>query len=245
MVWFGRIAEPRYKGVKLGEFLDKKPGVAGGGLRVAGRGLPELWEAVKGLGPKAVPYLTSVLEREPTPLQQWYGRTLPNLSLKIQTLLPPAKNFTQRRAWAASALSHVGTNAIVAIPLLIKTATNDGFFGTRHNAVGTLANIAPGTKFEEAAASAIISRTTDANQALREHAYSSLGAFTNQMDKVVPMLLHGLRNPAVRDFAMISLRRLGTNAMPIVRKKVQNEGYLPMSFEALDRELAGGTVNAE
>ena len=34
--------------------------------------------------------------------------------------------------------------------------------------MGTLANIAPGTKFEEAAASAIISRTTDANQALRE-----------------------------------------------------------------------------
>ena len=59
------------------------------------------------------------------------------------------------------------------------------------------------------------------------------------------MLLHGLRNPAVRDFAMISLRQLGTNAMPIVRKKVQNEGYLPMSFEMLERELANGSVNAE
>lgn len=236
-IWFGGVPEPRYNGVRLGVLLESNP--------TPGAGLTELQEAVKVLGPKSVPYLASVLEREPTSFHQLYGRTVPNLSSKIQKVFPRPKNFTLRRTRAAAALMHTGANGVAAIPVLILTATNDAFFGTRHNAVGALAMIAPGTGFEEAAATAIISRTTDENQALREHAYSSLGAFTNQMDKVVPMLLHGLRNPAVRDFAMISLRRLGTNVMPIVRQKVQNEGYLPMSFEALERELAGGSVNAE
>jgi hypothetical protein len=132
--------------------------------------------------------------------------------------------------------------------MLLNVATNDSFFGSRHNAVGTLANIAPGTEFEAAAATAIISRTTDENEGLREHAYNSLGAFTNQMDKVVPILLHGLRSaeaPAVRESAIKSLRRFGTNAMPVVRSIVQNGGNLPWSFEALEREFAGGVENAE
>jgi hypothetical protein len=192
-----------------------------------------------------VPYLTKVLEKEPTKLQQWYGRNRQRLPASVQRFAPRPQSFTQRRSRAAAALSAAGTNAVTAIPVLLHVATNDSFFGTRHNAVGALATIAPGTEFEEAAASAIISRTTDENEALREHAYSSLGAFTNQMEKVVPMLLHGLRNPAVRVFAMISLRQLGTNAMPTVRKKVQNEGYLTMSFEMLERELAAGSVKAE
>ena len=232
-VWFGSVPEPRYNGVRLGALLDNNPVGPGSGLF-------DLQKAAKALGPQAVPYLTAVLKREPTSFQQWYARTLPRLPLTIRKLAPPPKIVTQRRARAAAALTQTGTNAITALPLLIKIAINDPFFGTRHNAVGTLAAVAPGTAFEEAAATAVISRTTDENQTLREHAFSSLGAFTNQMEKVVPTLLHGLRQSAVRENAMVGLRRLGTNAMPIVRRRVQNEAYLPMSFDALERELAHG-----
>jgi len=108
------------------------------------------------------------------------------------------------------------------------------------NAVGALAAVAPGTAFEAEAASAVIMRTTDANQQLIEHAYNCLGAFTNEMEKVVPILLQGLRKPTARDSALLGLRRLATNALAVVREKLENEGYLPMSFDALALELSRG-----
>jgi hypothetical protein len=197
-------------------------------------------EAARVLGAKAVPYLVNVLEREPTRLQRWYSKSQPQFPAGLQKLAPSPRNFDQRRAWAAAALTQAGTNAVVALPLLINVAQDDPFFGTRQNAVGTLALVAPGTAYEGEAASAVISRTTDANQQLCEHAYNCLGRFTNQMQRVVPILLHGLRNPAVKDNALTGLSWLGTNAMPVIRASVQNEDYLPMSFDALALELARG-----
>jgi hypothetical protein len=229
LIWVARVPEPSHKGVPLGELLDKN------GARPGGLG--EAREAVRALGARAVPYLVHVLEREPTPLQQRYARAHPRFPASLRKLAPQPKNFNQRRARTAAVLTEVGTNAVAAIPVLLKAARDDPFFGTRHNAVGTLASIAPGTAWAEEAASVVIDRTSDPNEQLRQHAFSCLGAFTNQMPKVVPILLHGLRNPAVGDSALQGLRRLGTNAMRVARERVQNEGYLPMSLEELERKL--------
>jgi hypothetical protein len=218
--------------VRLGVLLDNNP--------LPGSGLVEVENAVKVLGPKAVPYLRRVLEREPTSLQQQYAKAYTSLPSLLQKFAPRPRSITQRRARAAAALIQAGTNAVAAIPLLIKTATNDLFHGTRHNAVGALAALAPGTAFEGAAALAVISRTTDANQMLRQHAFSCLGTFTNEIELVVPTLLHGLRQPPVREYALTGLRRLGRRAMPTIRRKVQNEGYLPMSLDMLELELEHG-----
>jgi hypothetical protein len=226
---FSRVPEPSYEGVPLGSLLSG-----------AGGGLQETQQAVRALGVKAVPYLVDVLEHEPTSLQRWYAKAQPQFPAVLQRFTRPPKKFDQRRAWAAAPLTQAGTNAVIALPILIKIAQDDPFFGTRHNAVGTLAATAPGTQYEAEAASAVMSRTTDANRVLCEHAYSCLGKFTNQMQKVVPILLHGLRNPAAKENALMDLRGLGTNAMPIIRESVQNEGYLPMSFDALEVELRRG-----
>ena len=229
-IWFSRVPEPSYEGVPLGSLLN---GAGGGGWH-------EMQEAVRALGVKAVPYLVDLLEHEPTSFQRWYARVQPKIPAALQKFTSEQRNFDKRRAWAAAALTQAGTNAIVALPILIKTAQNDPFFGTRHNAVGTLAAVAPGTTYEAEAASAVISRTTDANQQLCEHAYSCLGRFTNQMQKVVPILLQGVRRPTARDSALLGLRRLGTNALAVVREKLQNDGYLPISFDALALELSRG-----
>jgi hypothetical protein len=241
VVWFGRVPEPRFNGVSLGALLDNSnPPLLPSGAPSPSNPMVELRDAVKVLGSKAVPYLTRVLEREPTSFQQLYAKTFASLPLQIQKVAPQPRDFTQRRARASAALAQTGTNAVAAIPLLIKTATNDVFFGTRHNAVGTLAAIAPGTAFEGAVALAVMSRTNETNQMLREHVYRCLGAFTNEIELVVPTLLDGLRQPRVSEFALAGLRRLGTNAMPAIRQKVQHEGDLPMSFDRLEQELARG-----
>ena len=226
--WLRFGSEPTHKGARLGTILD---GGASGGLA-------EAQEAARVLGAGAVPYLMKVLEREPTVVQRGYARYWPRLPAKIQKLAPAPQKINQRRAWAAAALTQAGAHAVRAVPLLMKIASGDPFFGTRHNAVGSLAAIAPGSRYEGEAASIVIGRISDENQQLREHAYSSLGAFTNELRKVVPILLHGLRDPVFKESALLSLKRIGPNAMPVVRERVQNEGYLPMSFDALERELA-------
>jgi hypothetical protein len=205
----------------------------------------EVQDAVQSLGPKAVPYLSSVLEREPTGFQQWYAKARPRFPRRLQNFAPPPKDVDQRRAWAAAALMQAGTNAMPVVPLLIRTAQDDAFLGTRHNAVLALAVIAPGTAYEAEATAAVISRTTDAYVPLRLQAYRSLGAFTNQMQRVVPILVHALRNPTVKDDALAGLRRLGTNALPEVKAAAENERFLPMSLDQLYVELAKGPLPSD
>jgi len=229
-VLFFWVEDPVYQGVSLGAMLDSS-------------GTTNFFrshEAVASLGPKAVRYLVHVLENEPSRFEKYYAKAYPSLPASLNKFLSPPKNYDARRARAAAYLKAAQADATPAVPLLIQLVEGDGFFGTRHNALGTLAVLAPATEHAERAIEVIVKRTSDKSHQIDSHAYSSLGYFTNHMEKVVPLLLHGLRSSETRESCMWGLKRMGTNIMPIVRVKVKNPAYLPMSFEELEREVAQG-----
>jgi hypothetical protein len=220
-----RVSEPSVQGIPLGTFLDQP------GAYKEGR------DAVKHLGAQAVPFLVHVLENEPTAFQRWHGALWARLPPKGQSLAGLPADSNRRRARAAALLASAGTNAVAAIPRLIKTSQGDSFFGARHNALGTLSYLAPGSEYEERALLAAIERTKDADQQVCQHAYRSITRFTNSIRRLVPILMDGLKDPEVRDGALSGLRRLGKNVIPIVTEMVQQEGYVTMTIEALEEEL--------
>lgn len=229
------VPEPVHNGMALGEFLDAT--AASRNFHQDGE------EAMTALGPKAVRYLVKVLENEPTRPQEVWAALYPKAPEWVKSNVPPPRNnYNTRRARAAAMLGwSPDSNAVSAVPLLCRLAKEDAFFGTRHNSIGALGILGPRSKDAEMAIDAIIKGMNDSNEEARKMAYAGLGGFTNQMEKVVWALLPSLRREEYRTFSLISLKKLGTNAMPVVRAKVTVEGYLPMTFEELEKELANRT----
>ena len=232
VLWL-RVPEPVHNGVRLGELLEAKGSAVN--LHQDGKAM------VIALGPKAVRYLTNVLENEPPPTQRTWAKIYPRVPSWLRKNVPAPKNYSMRRARAAVLLGwSPHPDAVNAVPLLCRVAREDDFFGTRNNAMVALSILGPQSKDAEMAIDAIIKGTSDSEPEVRKHAYGFLGAFTNHLEKVVTVLLPALRVPDYRAVSLNSLKTLGTNAMPVVRAKVTVEGYLPMSFEELEKELAKG-----
>jgi hypothetical protein len=268
--FFMRVPEPKYEGVPLGALLDGRGngdpwrahrayetlganavphlisflemGVPLGAL-LDGRGSENSWHAhraVEKLGAKAVPYLMNVLETEPTRGQkthEWLYRRIPP---RFRKGLPVPQDINLRRIRAAALLSAAESNAIPAIPLLVKVAEEDGDLMTRFYAIETLAKIAPASEHAERAIGAIAEATDHQIREMRQHAYRRLRHFTNNLEKIVPIFLEGLRGSEVKvkDICRVELNALGTNIMPVAHPTVKIEGYLPMSFEELEREVS-------
>src|SRR5688572_8392936 len=197
--------------------------------------------ATEVLGAKAVPILIQVLE-EPTPYQKLYAQIYPKLPRRISEAVPvPKNNHNLRRARAAALLLAANSNSIPAIPSLIKVAENDPFDGARRNALQTLAKVAPNTPFEERSMEAVIKGTADANEFIRLESYRLLGNFSNYPEKVVPILLQGLKSSKTRENTYRSLRKLGTNAEPYFAA----EGLAQMTHEEFERDLRLRKVRAQ
>ena len=65
-----------------------------------------------------------------------------------------------------------------------------------------------------------IAATRETEVRLAQVGYGRLGVFVNRATEVVPILLRGLENPAVRDECIYSLKRLGRAAEPWVEAAI-------------------------
>jgi HEAT repeat protein len=101
---------------------------------------PEAQRALTAMGTNALPFLIEWLDEEPTQFDAWLrraGQRLPN------SLQPDPWPFGSRRDNAAHALGLLGTNAIPAIPELIRTFDWNWTGGLPPPGLYALANIGP------------------------------------------------------------------------------------------------------
>jgi hypothetical protein len=227
--WFcGRVPEPEYDGKKLGTYLEFKNVWDWEGSR----------KAVEALGPRAVPYLTSVAAKRPTVFElkykAWYLRNRP----KKSTLLPNPFKSEGRRNGAIMLLQDTGTNCIPALPVLIDIVKTERTNGLAHNSLLVLGKFAAGTEFEMDAFNALkaAAQETGQDRDFTRAAYYGLGSFTNQAELAVPILLQGLKDPRIFDHCAAALQKLGPRALPQLRQAASHEtGFIRPAGVVLEK----------
>jgi hypothetical protein len=189
--------QPTYKGVPLSKWLDGRRGI-------------EMFDALKSVGPDALPWLVQAAEGNSRIEYVFYRHysKLYNSSSIVRRLLPkPGRDL--------SSVAH-------------------------YNTLSLLSRLAPGTEYEERALSAIMRPRLPRLQKLRpgilEVRCGLLAQFTNHPAKVLPILLLALTNAGTVDSAVSAFQRFGTSATPVLYPRALSEtGFIRPAELALKK----------
>jgi len=107
----------------------------------------------------------------------------------------------------------------------------------RYNAARELSRLAPGTQSEGRVVAALLSLDPGLDKRYeRQYWFTQLSAFTNCSDKIVPVLLTGVTNPATFDASVEALSRFGTSSVPDLYRMAKAEsGFIRPAELALKR----------
>lgn len=226
VAWLRHTPEPSYEGVRFSVLLDefKNPEMR----KVAYKGTKEL-------GAEVVPYLVSQFEDDP--LRELAFKIRPKMPDKIASMLPDPKVYRNRRNMAAGLLTEAGTNAVRALPRLLAVTEAESPNYT-HNCIRAIGMLAPGTEYEERARKLLLKSTVELRQArnfmTRPMVYDLLGSFP--ADEVVTVLIEGLNEHRLKNACIQSLVKLGTNAVPELRKvAAMEEGHVRPATLVLEK----------
>jgi hypothetical protein len=228
VAWMRHVPEPRYKGVGLGQYLRENP--RNSQLFREGR------EAVRELGASAVPYLMSEIEKNP--VIEFLLRIGPSMPAKVASIFPNRYDYLNTRSRAAGFLPEAGTNAIKVLPRLLEMAEAEHPNYT-HNLIRAIGMLAPGTVHQDRARTLMIevvkaSKNNRSESELERMSYHFLGAFGGS--EVVRPLIDGLQRPNMVDACIEALKRLGTNAVPDLKKVAEAEaGHIRPATLALEK----------
>jgi hypothetical protein len=92
--------------------------------------------------------------------------------------------------------------------------------GSQYNAARLLSRLAPGTELENRAVTTLLSLY---HQGERRYVVLFLAGFTNSPEKIVPVLLTGVTNPATFEASVAGLRRFGTPSAPSLYQMARKE----------------------
>lgn len=236
LAWIRNAPEPMYEGVGLGRYVrdywkDRE-------LRRNSRA------AVKTMGPEAVPYLMKHIQGDP--FTDLLIKISPSMPAPIASMFPDARAYRERIYSAAILLPEAGTNALTALPWLLKKteAQNPNF---NHNFVRAIGMLAPGTDSEKRATKLmleVVRNLEPTNRETRRMAYNYLGELGGE--EVVQVLLEGLGDYRVRSSCIEALVRIGTNAAPALKKIAEKEeGHIRPATSALERIEAARVLKNE
>lgn len=231
-LWMRHTPEPRYDGIRFGMILDEY--WKNREMRKTAR------QAMKEMGSSIVPYLVSQIESDP--MRELMFRIKPSMPAKISSMLPDPTAYANRRSTAAGLLPEAGTNAVRALPLLLKITEAEGPDFT-HNFIRAIGMLAPGTEYEDRARKVILrvvsEARSDRDRGLREMCYHLLGMFDG--NEVVAALIDGLRERRMAGACIESLVKVGTNALPELTKVDAHEsGYVRpagLALEKIERKM--------
>jgi hypothetical protein len=162
------------------------------------------------IGPEAVPQLIRITENRPTLLQWIYSR-LYRVSQPVNKSLPKAVQ---------------GFSPVQGFSLMV-----------RFNAARELSRLAPGTESETQAVAALLSLGPQVGKFYqKQYWFAHLSAFTNCSDKIVPVLLTGVTNPATFDSSVTALKRFGYAGVPELYRMAKTEsGFIRPAELALQK----------
>ena len=110
------------------------------------------------------------------------------------------------------------------------------FQGARFNGVDLLSRLAPGTAFENRAVDVLLSFEHIDDSTFKNQLFRCLGSFTNSSQRVMPMLLIGVTNPATFDASLKGLQSFGADAAPALYRMAQREtGHIRPAELALEK----------
>jgi len=208
VAWLRHTPEPSYEGVRFSVLLDEWKNREM--RRVAYKGTKEL-------GAAAVPYLASQFDDDP--LRELAFKIRPKMPDKIASMLPDPNVYRNRRNMAAGLLTEAGTNAVRALPRLL-AITEAETPNYTHNYIRAIGILAPGTEYEERSRKLLLKVTAEMrlerDLTTRRMSYHLLGSFP--ADEVVMVLIEGLNEHRLKNECIQSLVKLGTNAVPELRK---------------------------
>ena len=233
-LWTNHIPEPKYQGVGLGIYLTTTR-TAPGYMRAHREGR----EAINAMGASAVPYLERQIEKDP--MREFLIRIAPKMPSKVASMFPDRYAYLHRRSTAAGLLPEAGTNAVSALPRLLAIAEAESPNYT-HNLIRAIGMLAAGTEYEDGARRLILKvvneARSDRDRELRLMSYHFLGTLGG--NEVLPALIDGLKEPRMVDRCIESLVRLGTNAIPQLKKVAEGEtGHIRPATLALEKVQAG------
>jgi hypothetical protein len=106
----------------------------------------------------------------------------------------------------------------------------------RDNAHMLISRLAPGTRYEEVGAKAIVSTISNYKSYSLQFAFYNLGRFTNCGSIVVPVLLRGVTNPVVAQVAIAELQKFPGTATPYLCSMAASEtGFIRPAKLALKK----------
>lgn len=210
------LAEPIYQGRNLSSWLQAFSNPLSPDYTRAK-------EIFKTAGEEAVPFLLKHLVISHTPLEEAQARFWINSPPKSGVAQTRPKDFENQRAWAAYAFEFVGPSASNALPTLIHLARDDYFLGVRMNLFHSIAALAPNSDFEASAVDALVKNIEGENVDCARSAYYFLGAFPNQAERVIPILIKGLNNSLMFDASLEALQKLGKLGVPALLQAQKQE----------------------
>jgi hypothetical protein len=224
-------------------FYLPEPTLNGSGLSAylaSARYQSDFSEVAHAFGPGAIPYLTRQIKRDPW--RESFHKATQKLPFGKSFIAADAKSYYQRRYYALYFLFAMGTNAVPALPDILKIAEapDDPLFTT---ALYTL-KIAPGTEFELPALKALLAATSLYDSPARSytfernHLYGLVSEFTAHPEIVAPALVASLQAPG--GYKRIdSVVQFGTNALPALKEAALREtNHIRPATIALERILA-------
>lgn len=232
LAWLNHVPEPHFNGRGLHNYLEDSDQTQAN-------------LAVLNLGSAAVPYLTSVIKRDP--LRELIYSAAEKNGHALKFLHEDQVKYRTRRMQASYQLTKLGTNAATALPVIVALveSLDDYVF---YSGIEIL-RFAPGTKYETRALNALL-RITALNRVKEwrsdtyaiQAAYETLPAFSSHYHVIIPLMIKSLQVPG--GYKRIdAIVQLGTNALPALREAALSEtNHVRPATVALERILASRSL---
>lgn len=203
---------------------DLGAGSAVGELQRKHGKLSQSIETLQELGPDALPYLTNLLETEPSSVRNLYADSFERMPREIRKWFPePSLDAVAIRARAVDVMGKLGADARPAIPLLLSAAA-DSEVQIRTAAVTALGNL-----HTEATSDMVLMLSAalfDASPFVRENACYALERIGPEAKDAVPVLSRFIKSSDV-NMALLAIRALGAigpdakDALPALKEAEQ------------------------
>ena len=188
-----------------------------------------------------VPILVKALSKGTGAWERFYGKIRQKLPGFLSGRLPKPADESEFRSSAAARLRASGTNALVAVPTLIRSLHDENDV-VRLQVIGTLSALVPAMGQERIQIlPQIIEATRDPYYCVRYNSVYCLGKYQDQAEIAVPVVLRALADSSfyVREAAIKSIIQLDATA--------SNKAVVPELLKLLqdgNAQVRGAATNA-
>ena len=229
--------EPVFEGRTLTSWLDHHVATSAASPPYGSPDWKKADEALRNIGTNAIPTLLEMIRAEdPPPVVL----KLLRLAERYRLMRHNYRSALWRNEEAEYAFQVLGTNAVSAVPQLIKIYNEDVSPSSQRCAAMALGHIGRGA---EAALSVLIQRFTHTNDDVRFEAVSATMNIGGEPRVVIPALTSALKDPNVnvRWNALVGLSKLGSRgrpAVPEILKMFSDQGMVGSSSITQQVEIA-------